>query len=197
MDRRVARSGIVCRVSQWHTLAMRHLMATLLASTLAAAPALAALKPGDPAPIFKTPAALAGQVFDFDLAQALKKGPVVLYFFPKAFTQGCTVEANAFAEATPKFAALGATVIGVSHDNIDTLTRFSREECRDKFAVGSDPQARTIKAYDAGALMPGMASRISYVVGQSGKIVFTHEGSNPLKHVEATLQAVQKLKAAP
>ncbi len=175
---------------------MKRLITLLLASTLAAAPALAALKPGDAAPMFKTPAALAGKVFDFDMAEALKKGPVVLYFFPKAFTQGCTVEANAFAEATPQFAALGATVIGVSHDNIDTLTRFSREGCRDKFAVGSDPQARTIRAYDAKALLPGMANRISYVVEPNGKIVFTHEGSNPLKHVEATLQAVQKLKGS-
>lgn len=175
---------------------MRHLIPALLACIMATAPALAALKPGDPAPMFNTPAALAGEVFAFDLAQALQKGPVVLYFFPKAFTQGCTIEANAFAEATPRFAALGATVIGVSHDDIDTLKRFSREACRDQFAVGSDPEARTIKAYDAGSLRPGMASRISYVVGSGGKIVFTHEGSNPLEHVEATLQAVQKLKDA-
>jgi len=165
----------------------------LLAMAMAAGPAWAALKPGDQAPVFKTPAALAGQAFEFDMAQALQKGPVVLYFFPKAFTRGCTVEANAFAEATPRFAALGATVIGVSHDNIETLKRFSKEECRDQFAVGSDPQARTIKAYDASALMPGMASRISYVVGQDGKIAFTHEGSNPLKHVEETLRAVKAL----
>lgn len=173
---------------------MKRLIASLLLSAVSVAPALAALKPGDSAPVFKTPAAVAGQEFEFDMAQALKKGPVVLYFFPKAFTQGCTIEANAFAEATPKFAALGATVIGVSHDNIDTLKRFSREECRDQFAVGSDPQARTIKAYDASSLMPGMASRISYVVGQDGKIALTHEGSNPLKHVEATMRAVEKLK---
>ena len=174
------------------------LVTALLAGLVSATPlsALAALKPGDTAPPFKTPAALAGQTFDFDLAEALKKGPVVLYFFPKAFTQGCTIEANAFAEATPKFAALGATVIGVSHDDIDTLKRFSKEACRDQFAVGSDPQARTIKAYDASALLPGMASRISYVVGQDGKIVFTHQGSNPLQHVEQTLQATQKLAPA-
>ena len=120
--------------------------ATLLLAALLCAPvaALAALKAGDAAPPFKTPAAVAGQAFDFDLSAALKKGPVVLYFFPKAFTKGCTVEANAFAEATPQFAALGATVVGISHDDIDTLKRFSREECRDRFAVGSDPAARTI-----------------------------------------------------
>ena len=167
--------------------------AIALTALLLAPWAQAALKPGDAAPPFKTPAAVAGKAFEFDLAEALRKGPVVLYFFPKAFTRGCTIEANAFAEATPRFAALGATVIGLSHDNIDTLKKFSVEECRDKFAVASDPQARTIKAYDAGSLMPGMAARISYVIGQDGRIAMTHEGSNPLKHVEETLKAVQKL----
>lgn len=134
---------------------------------------------------------------EFDLAEALKKGPVVLYFFPKAFTKGCTIEANAFAEATPRFAALGATVVGMSHDDIDTLRKFSVEECRDRFAVASDPQARTIKAYDASSLLPGMASRISYVIGQDGRITFAHEGSDPLKHVEETLKAVQSLGRPP
>jgi peroxiredoxin len=165
--------------------------AALLAQSMAA---LAALAPGDPAPLFKTPAAVAGQAFDFDLAEALKKGPVVLYFFPKAFTQGCTIEANAFAEATPRFAALGATVVGLSHDDIDTLKKFSQEACRDRFAVASDPQARTIKAYDAGSLRPGMAARISYVIGQDGRIVFTHRGADPLRHVDETLRAVQALR---
>ena len=155
--------------------------------------AQAALKPGDPAPLFKTEAAVAGKPFPFDMAAALKKGPVVLYFFPKAFTQGCTIEANAFAEATPRFAALGATVVGMSRDNIDTLKKFSTEECRDKFAVASDAEGKTIRAYDAASLMPGMASRISYVVGQDGKVVFAHQGSDPLKHVEATLAAVERL----
>jgi peroxiredoxin len=176
---------------------MTRLPSTLLLAATLALPATvwAALKPGDAAPPFKTAAALGGQAFDFDLAGALKKGPVVLYFFPKAFTRGCTVEANAFAEATPRFEAAGATVIGMSHDDIDTLKKFSREECRDRFAVASDPKAQTIKAYDAGSLMPGMASRISYVIGQDGKVAFTHEGSNPLRHVEETLKAVQQLTA--
>ena len=171
------------------------LSALLLTGALALAPAaLAALKAGDPAPPFRTPAALAGESFEFDLAAALREGPVVLYFFPKAFTQGCTVEANAFAEASAQFAAAGARVIGLSHDDIDTLKKFSTEECRNKFAVASDPKALTIKAYDAGSLLPGMASRISYVIGPDGKIAFTHEGSNPIKHVEQTLEAVRRLK---
>ncbi|MFD1709746.1 peroxiredoxin [Ottowia sp. GY511] len=173
----------------------RHACVALAAASTAMS-TLAALKPGDAAPPFKTDAAVAGKSFAFDMAAALKKGPVVLYFFPKAFTKGCTVEANAFAEATPRFAALGATVVGMSHDTIETLKKFSVEECRDKFAVASDPDARTIRAYDAASLLPGMASRISYVVGQDGKVVFAHQGSDPLRHVEETLKAVERLSAA-
>jgi peroxiredoxin len=122
---------------------------------------------------------------------------VVLYFYPKAFTHGCTIEAHAFAEATPRFSALGATVVGISHDDIETLKRFSTEACRSQFAVVSDPQANTIKAYDAASLLPGVASRISYVIGRDGKVAFTHEGSNPLQHVEETMKAVQRLTQPP
>ena len=176
---------------------MKHLrVATLALAALLPIGAQAALKPGDAAPEFKTTAALAGSPFDFDLAEALKMGPVVLYFFPKAFTQGCTIEANAFAEASPKFAALGARVIGISHDDIDTLKRFSTEACRDQFAVGSDPRGATIKAYDAASLLPGVANRISYVIGQDGKVVFTHQGSDPIRHVDETLKAVRDLAPA-
>ena len=176
---------------------MKHLhVATLALAALLPIGAQAALKPGDAAPEFKTTAALAGSPFDFDLAEALKKGPVVLYFFPKAFTQGCTIEANAFAEASPKFAALGARVIGISHDDIDTLKRFSTEACRDQFAVASDPRGATIKAYDAASLLPGVANRISYVIGQDGKVVFTHQGSDPIRHVDETLKAVRDLAPA-
>ena len=176
---------------------MKHLhVATLALAALLPIGAQAALNPGDAAPEFKTTAALAGSPFEFDLAEALKKGPVVLYFFPKAFTQGCTIEANAFAEASPKFAALGARVIGISHDDIDTLKRFSTEACRDQFAVGSDPRGATIKAYDAASLLPGVANRISYVIGQDGKVVFTHQGSDPIRHVDETLKAVRDLAPA-
>lgn len=171
----------------------------LVASLLLAATgnAQAALSPGDAAPIFKAQAALGGKPFEFDLAAALQKGPVVLYFYPKAFTSGCTIEAHAFAEATPRFEQLGATVIGMSHDDLDTLKKFSTEACRDKFTVASDPQARTIKAYDASSIFPGMASRISYVIGKNGKIAFTHEGMNPTRHVEETLKAVERLQGKP
>jgi len=108
-------------------------LALLLVSTSAPA----ALAPGAAAPDFTTQGALAGKPFSFSLKQALKKGPVVLYFFPAAFTPGCTIEAHEFAEATPEFAKLGATVIGMSADGIDKLQRFSVEECRNKFAVAT------------------------------------------------------------
>ncbi|MEZ5608688.1 MAG: peroxiredoxin [Burkholderiaceae bacterium] len=170
--------------------------ATALAVTVLAASAHAALKPGDAAPEFRTTAALAGHAFEFDLAQALKQGPVVLYFFPKAFTQGCTIEAHAFAEASPKFAALGARVIGISRDDVDTIKRFSQEACRDQFAVGSDPGGKTVKAYDAASVIPGYASRISYVIAQDGTVRFAHQGSDPLQHVEKTLEAVHRLVGA-
>ncbi|PIG07436.1 peroxiredoxin [Comamonas sp. 26] len=171
-----------------------HQLAPWLLASLIAPAAQAALKVGDAAPNFKTPAAVAGKAFDFDMAAALKKGPVVLYFFPKAFTQGCTLEAHAFAEATPQFTAMGATVVGMSHDDIDTLKKFSTEACRDQFAVASDPKAQTIKAYDAAiAANLAMASRISYVIGQDGKVKFALVSSDPLAHVQQTEAAVKKL----
>ena len=165
-----------------------------IAALLFSTQARAQLQPGDVAPTFQTQAALAGKPFTFDLAQSLRQGPVVLYFYPKAFTKGCTIEANAFAEATPQFRQLGASVVGLSHDNIETLKKFSTEACRDQFAVASDPQARVIKAYRAGSILPGMASRISYVIGTDGRIKFVHKGMDPYQHVELTLKAVRQLK---
>lgn len=173
------------------------LLAPCALATLAflAASAQAALKVGDTAPSFKTEAAVAGKTFHFDMAAALQKGPVVLYFFPKAFTQGCTMEAHAFAEATPQFTAMKATVVGMSHDDIDTLKRFSTEACRDQFAVASDPKAATIKAYDAAAAAnPERADRISYVIGQDGKVKFALRSSDPLEHVQKTEAAVKQLQ---
>src|SRR5882724_3191742 len=134
-----------------------------VAAALAAAPALATLPNGAKAPDFSTQASLAGKPFNFSLANALKQGPVVLYFYPAAFTKGCTIEAHEFAEATDKFKALGATVIGVSHDDIATLDKFSLTECRSKFAVAADPEAKIIKSYQAeNTQKPGFANRISY-----------------------------------
>lgn len=164
---------------------------------LAGTHALAALKVGDPTPVFSTEAALGGKVFTFSLAQALKKGPVVLYFYPKAFTSGCTEEAHNFAEATPQFNALGATVVGVSHDNIDTLKKFSVEACRNQFAVAADSDARIMKAYDAALwALPTMADRISYVISPEGKVLYVYASLSPQGHVENTLQSVQRWHAA-
>lgn len=168
----------------------------LVAVTLSWATALqAALKPGAHAPDFTTQATLAGRPFTFSLADALKQGPVVLYFYPAAFTSGCTVEAHEFAEATEKFHALGATVIGVSHDSIETLNRFSVSECRSKFAVASDADKRISKAYDANLFATAYANRTSYVIAPDGTILYEYTALNPDKHVENTLGAVEKWQA--
>jgi peroxiredoxin Q/BCP len=164
----------------------------LAAFALPAGFAYAALKPGDAAPDFTTQATLAGKPFTFALAQALKSGPVVLYFYPAAFTKGCTVEAHDFAEATEKFTALGATVIGVSHDDIDTLNKFSVSECRNKFAVASDADLKIAKAYDARLLVSSYSNRTSYVIAPTGKILYAYSALNPDKHVENTLAAVSQ-----
>jgi thioredoxin-dependent peroxiredoxin len=158
--------------------------------------ALAALKPGDPAPDFSTQASLAGKPFDFSLSAALKKGPVVLYFYPAAFTKGCTIEAHEFAEATAQFEAMGASVIGVSHDSIDTLNKFSVSECRNKFAVAADPDRHIMKSYDAVLwLDPKLANRTSYVISPQGTVLYAYSALSPDEHVQNTLAAVKKWQA--
>jgi peroxiredoxin Q/BCP len=167
----------------------------ILVGCLLASPLYAALQPGAQAPDFTTEATLAGQPFKFALADALKAGPVVLYFYPAAFTKGCTVEAHEFAEATEKFKSLGATVIGVSHDSIDTLNKFSVSECRNKFAVASDVDKKISKAYDANLFITSYSSRTSYVIAPDGKIIYEYTALNPDKHVENTMAAVEKWKS--
>jgi peroxiredoxin Q/BCP len=158
-----------------------------------AVPLHAALKSGDNAPLFTTQATLAGKPFEFSLADALKRGPVVLYFYPAAFTPGCTVEAHEFAEATDKFKALGATVIGVSHDGIDKLNKFSVAECRNKFAVASDADGKIMKSYDAVlSPHPAYANRTSYVIAPTGKIIYEFTDLSPEQHVANTMAAVQQ-----
>jgi thioredoxin-dependent peroxiredoxin len=175
---------------------MKRLIATLAMFSCAAV-ATAALKPGDKAPDFSTQASLAGKAFDFSLASALKKGPVVLYFYPAAFTPGCTVEAHEFAEATADFKALGATVIGVSHDDIDKLNKFSVTECRNKFAVAADPDQHIMKSYDAVlAKNPLYADRTSYVISPDGKIIYSYTDLKPDLHVANTMAAVKQWKAS-
>jgi peroxiredoxin len=164
-----------------------------MVTALLAVPAFAALPDGTKAPVFTTEASLAGKAFKFSLADALKKGPVVLYFYPAAFTPGCTVEAHQFAEATDKFKELGATVIGVSHDPIEKLNKFSVSECRNKFAVASDADGSIMKNYDAVLpVKPDYANRTSYVIAPTGVIIYSYTELNPDKHVENTMAAVKK-----
>ena len=172
---------------------MRRSLITTVATALVAAPAFAALPDGTKAPDFSTEASLAGKAFKFSLQDALKKGPVVLYFYPAAFTPGCTVEAHEFAEATDKFKALGATVIGVSHDPIEKLNQFSVSECRNKFAVASDADGSVMKNYDAILpVKPEYANRTSYVIAPTGVIIYSYTDLKPDKHVENTMAAVKK-----
>jgi peroxiredoxin len=165
----------------------------LLLGSVAAGPALAALAVGAKAPDFTAQASLGGKEFSFSLVDALKKGPVVLYFYPAAFTKGCTIEAHDFAEATAQFAALGATVIGVSHDDVGTLDKFSVSECRSKFAVAADPDETVIKAYDAVLpIKPEYSNRTSYVIAPDHTILMTYTDLDPDKHVDLTMAAVKK-----
>ncbi len=161
-----------------------------------AIPSLAALKPGDAAPDFRAEASIGGRVFTFSLAEALKKGPVVLYFYPAAFTKGCTIEAHDFADAVDTYRTLGATVIGVSHDDIATLNRFSVSECRSKFAVAADTDQKIMKSYDAVlAIKPEYADRVSYVIAPDGRVIYAYQSLNPEKHVANTLDALRKWTA--
>ncbi|MBV8245310.1 MAG: peroxiredoxin [Candidatus Eremiobacteraeota bacterium] len=175
---------------------MRKVVTAVAMFLLAAAlPAVASLTIGATAPEFKTQASLGGKVFEFDLASALKKGPVVLYFYPAAFTHGCTIEAHDFADAMDQYKALGATVIGVSHDTIETLNQFSVSECRSKFPVASDPDLAIAKSYDAIlAAAPQYANRTSYVIAKNGSIYYTYTDLNPDQHVANTLAALKQLE---
>src|SRR5690606_10721677 len=160
-------------------------LACLLPGTVAAQ-----LKPGAPAPDFTLEATLAGEAFEFSLAEALKQGPVVLYFYPAAFTAGCTIEAHNFAEATDEYKSYGATVLGVSAYNLEKLKEFSVSACRSKFAVAADPDAKVIKAYDASmAFRPNMAGRISYVITPDHKVYYEFSSSDPDDHVPNTMAA--------
>lgn len=159
-------------------------------------PAHAALEPGKKAPLFTAKATLGRHIFTFDLAQALKKGPVVLYFYPAAFTPGCTAEAHDFADAIGRYKALGATVIGVSKDDIKKLQAFGTAECRQKFPVASDESLAIARMYDAVIKFDKdlYANRISYVISASDKIVYAYSSLDPDKHVANTLAALRKLQ---
>jgi peroxiredoxin Q/BCP len=175
---------------------MRKMIVLGLLAASVAVPAHSALNIGGMAPDFVTQASLGGKVFIYSLADALKKGPVVLYFYPAAFTPGCTIEAHDFADAIEKYQALGATVIGVSHDGIEKLNRFSVSECRSKFPVAADPDQSIMKSYDAIlAANPEYANRTSYVIAPGGEIIYTYTAMQPDKHVQNTLDALRKWSA--
>jgi len=188
----------------------RKLVGLLLAVAVALAlPAWAALKTGDAAPDFTAQASMAGKAFTYSLADALKKGPVVVYFYPSAFTEGCNVEAHTFSERRGDFDAAGATIIGVSLDSISRLNDFSADPkyCAGRIAVASDADGKIVAAYKlkvskAPAPVPdsrgvlidhGFAERTTFVVTPDGKIAATIGGMTPTANVEAALKAVQTL----
>ena len=180
---------------------MRRSLLLLAALSLPfAIPAAASLAPGAKAPDFTAQGAVAGKPFTVNLKAALKKGPVVLYFFPAAFTAGCNAEAHAFAEAMPDFQKAGATVIGMTAGHVDQLEKFSSELCAGKFAVAAASPA-IIASYDVSLKKPdgtatGITDRTSYVIAPNGKVIFVHSDMNAADHVRLTLDAVKKWRAA-
>lgn len=175
---------------------MKYLTALTALVLAVATPAFADLKPGATAPDFTAPAYLAGKPFTFHLADALKKGPVVVYFFPAAHTAGCNLEAHLFSQAIPQFKAEKASVIGVTAGNTDQLAAFSTEteHCAGKFPVAADPDAKIAREYDSTlAMKPDWASRTSYVIAGDGKIVEVYDNLNPNDHVAKTLAALKTL----
>jgi peroxiredoxin len=176
---------------------MKPFAVSVALAAIIATPALAELKPGTKAPDFTAPAFLAGQPMTFKLADALKKGPVVVYFFPAAHTAGCNLEAHLFSDAIDKFKADKATVIGVTAGNVEQLADFSKEteHCAGKFPVAADPGAKIAKDYDAILTQkPEWSNRTSYVINQKGEIVDSYSALNPNEHVNKTLAALDGLK---
>jgi thioredoxin-dependent peroxiredoxin len=159
-----------------------------------AMPAQAVLSPPTIAPDFATQAAKAGKTFPLSLSRELKKGPVVLYFYPAAFTPGCTIEANQFAEAAPEFRKMGATVIGMSADKIDTLVRFSNTECRGKFAVAV-ATPKVVSDYDVTLSNSARSNRTTYVIARDGRVAYSFSAMDYREHVKNALAAVRALKA--
>lgn len=188
---------------------MIRLLAGCLLSWAIALPAMAALKVGDKAPDFSAPASLAGKMFNYSLKEALKEGPVVVYFYPAAFTEACNIQAHQFAAHYEKFVAAGATVVGVSLDSIDRLNRFSADPdyCGGKVAVASDADGSIAKSYDLAVVDPppgttdtqgfpiqhGLVEQFTFVVDSDGKIVETIGEGSPTANVAKALKAVQHL----
>lgn len=176
----------------------RSVLAALFAAGALATPALAALSVNDGAPDFTLQGYMAGKPTSFNLNQALKSGPVVVYFFPAVHTGGCNLEAHLFAEAADDFKKEGATVIGITAGNLDQLQVFSTETqyCSGKFPVFADTGLKVAKQYKATTmLLPGMSDRTSYVIGADHKIVVAYSAANPTKHVAMTMDGVKKWKS--
>lgn len=188
----------------------KNILLAIIATGLAS-PSFAALKQGDQAPDFKIQASLAGKATEFSLKDKLKNGPVVVYFYPSAYTGGCNIQAHTFSVNSEKFSAAGASVIGVSQDKIARLNDFSAdpEFCAGKVLVGSDVEGRVAKAYDLSIRPPaegkldsrgqaiehGFTERTTFVVTPDGKVAATITGVSPAENVAKTLEAVQKLAA--
>ncbi|WP_417476760.1 peroxiredoxin [Maricaulis sp.] len=172
---------------------MRRFLASLAVTACLAAPAFAAPEVGDVAPQFQADGFLGGEAFHFDLAEALSEGPVVMYFFPAAFTGGCNIEAALFAESAAEFTAAGATLIGLTAGNTDRLSEFSEAHCASAFPVAAVDR-ETVSAYSVGLMMrPGWTNRTSYVIAADGEIAFKHTDNNPNEHVTLTLDALHAL----
>lgn len=176
---------------------MRTLALAAALSLAVAVPAWAALPDGATAPTFTARGSLAGKVRSFSLDEALKKGPVVLYFFPAAFTKGCTLEAHDFAEATATFKRYHATVVGITAGNIARIAEFSALECRNKFLVAADPNAKIAASYDARSRgNPAISDRTSYAIAPNGRIFASYTDNDPDLHVRKMLDAVKSLSVA-
>jgi len=179
---------------------------------IASSAAFAALKAGDPAPAFSAPASLAGKPFTYSLKDGLAKGPVVVYFYPSAYTSGCNIQAHEFSTRADQFAAAGATVIGVSLDSIERLNEFSADPdyCAGKLAVASDRDGRIARAFglrvseaQRGAtdtrgkeIDHGFTERTTFVVKRDGTVLAAVDGVSPEQNVARALELVRKLSAS-
>jgi peroxiredoxin Q/BCP len=194
---------------------MKTIVIGLILSSSLALPAQAALKPGAAAPDFSAQASVAGKEFEFSLAEALKKGPVVVYFYPSAYTGGCNIEAHTFTVNQAKFEAAGASILGVSHDSIARLNEFSAdpEYCAGKFPVASDPDGTIAKSYDLKVMesKPGakdtrgmeinhaFTERTTFVIAPDSRIVAVYSSADdkisPADHVTKSLEAIKEFVA--
>lgn len=168
-------------------------LAALALASACSQQARATLQPGDAAPDFTAPAWLAGEAFEFSLAEALRAGPVVVYFFPAANTPGCDIEASLFSQAVDEFRARGVSVLGVTAGNTADLREYSSDKatCAGKFPVAADEGARIAADYRAVREgNPERSTRTSYLIGRDGRVLAVHADMNPARHVRHMLEAI-------